>query len=60
MNDNINDYSFGTKACAAWRPFVNCSILDHILENSEKIGDVGKVLEVDELKSGKRIVEDML
>ncbi|GFX77756.1 DDE_Tnp_IS1595 domain-containing protein [Trichonephila clavipes] len=59
--------SLGTKTCdierksgfssatlADWRHFVHEQVLDHVELTSSKIGGVGKVVEVDESKFGKR------
>ncbi|GFQ77052.1 DDE_Tnp_IS1595 domain-containing protein [Trichonephila clavata] len=39
---------------ADWRRFINEVILDHFEESTEAIGGVGKILEIDESKFGKK------
>ncbi|GFY50386.1 hypothetical protein TNIN_280121 [Trichonephila inaurata madagascariensis] len=45
---------FGLNTIADWRSFTNEVILDHVEESTEAIGGVGKIVEVDESKFGKR------
>ncbi|KAF8778940.1 putative transposase-like protein like [Argiope bruennichi] len=47
-------YFFGNSTLSDWRQFINERILEYVEENSEKIGGVGKIVEVDESKFGKR------
>ncbi|KAF8790531.1 hypothetical protein HNY73_005540 [Argiope bruennichi] len=47
-------YFFGDSTLSDWRQFINERILEYVEENSEKIGGVGKIVEVDESKFGKR------
>ncbi|GFX80061.1 putative transposase-like protein [Trichonephila clavipes] len=45
---------FSSATLAAWRHFVHEKVLDHVELTSSKIGGVGKVVQVDESKFGKR------
>ncbi|KAF8785343.1 hypothetical protein HNY73_010896 [Argiope bruennichi] len=45
---------FGKSTLSDWRQLINERILEYVEENSEKIGGVGKIVEVDESKFGKR------
>ncbi|GFY05381.1 DDE_Tnp_IS1595 domain-containing protein [Trichonephila clavipes] len=45
---------FSSATLADWRHFVHEQVLDHVELTSSKIGGVGKVVEVDESKFGKR------
>ncbi|GFT94483.1 DDE_Tnp_IS1595 domain-containing protein [Trichonephila clavipes] len=45
---------FSSATLADWRRFVHEQVLDHVELTSSKIGGVGKVVEVDESKFGKR------
>ncbi|XP_035231364.1 uncharacterized protein LOC118203209 [Stegodyphus dumicola] len=48
------DFGFSSTTLADWRQFVNEQVLDYVELMSNKIGGVGKVVEVDESKFGKR------
>ncbi|GFR04756.1 uncharacterized protein TNCT_310701 [Trichonephila clavata] len=39
---------------ADWRRFINEIILDHVEESTKAIGGVGKIVEIDKSKFGKR------
>lgn len=53
-NDIMSQYSFSSRTLADWRQFVNEIILEFVEASSEKIGGVGKIVEIDESKFGKR------
>ncbi|GFR06066.1 DDE_Tnp_IS1595 domain-containing protein [Trichonephila clavata] len=52
--DIERDLGFSSATSADWRQFVHEQVLDHVELTSSKIGGVGKVVEVDESKFGKR------
>lgn len=50
----IREYGFATSTLADWRLLVHETILDYVVLSSEKIGGVGKKVEIDVSKFGKR------
>lgn len=52
--DIIQQWAFDSNTMSDWRQFINEVLLEYIENNSEKVGYVGKFVEVDESKFGKR------